>query len=66
MGLKDEWIKKIEQKGSRKVLIVRRLVAKTDAAEKLKTGDLLVAINGDTVTHFKEMEELSQKSEQVT
>jgi hypothetical protein len=60
MGLPDEWIDKVIQKGRRQVLIIRRLVAKTDAAAKLKTGDILVAINGSLLTTFKEVEDITQ------
>jgi len=62
MGLPDEWIEKVIQKGRRQVLIIRRLVAKTDAASKLKTGDILVAINGNLLTTFKEVEDITQST----
>jgi len=40
---------------------VRRLVSNTDAAAKLKTGDLLIAVNNHVLTTFKEIEAITQK-----
>jgi len=65
VGLSENWIRAIEERCSRRhILSVRRLVAKSDAAEKLKTGDVLVAINGQLATTFREVETMTQ-SEKV-
>jgi len=66
VGLSDEWLSKIqEQSGRRHILNIRRLVANTDASKKLKTGDLLLAVDGKICTTFREVEIATQNSEQV-
>jgi hypothetical protein len=60
MGLSDSWISKVEEKGSRHLLIVRRVVAKSSASKQLKTSDLLLSINGKVVTSFREVEDITQ------
>jgi S1-C subfamily serine protease len=66
VGLSEEWINKIqEQSGRRHILNIRRLVANTDAAKKLKTGDLLLAVDGKTCTSFRDVEIATKDVEQV-
>lgn len=38
---------------------VRRTLAKTDASDKLKIGDILLAINNQPISTFREMEKLT-------
>ncbi len=56
LGLPDDWVDKVIQTGKRQLLVIRRLVSNTDAAAKLKTGDLLIAVNNHVLTTFKEVE----------
>jgi S1-C subfamily serine protease len=64
MGLPDSWAERIQHNGLRRqVLMVGRLVAGSPAAALLREGDLLVAIDGNRVHDFREVERLSEKSE---
>jgi S1-C subfamily serine protease len=58
LGLSDEWLKKLEQHDAteRQALMVVRMVGGSNAASLLQQGDLLLAIDGRTVTHFAEVE----------
>eukprot|EP01117_Protostelium_nocturnum_P007589 TRINITY_DN2719_c0_g1_i1.p1 TRINITY_DN2719_c0_g1~~TRINITY_DN2719_c0_g1_i1.p1 ORF type:complete len:1013 (+),score=348.65 TRINITY_DN2719_c0_g1_i1:181-3219(+) len=57
LGLSEKWITEIETKYVRRhILCIRRISAKTDAFSKLKTGDVLIAINGIVITSFREVE----------
>jgi S1-C subfamily serine protease len=57
-GLPDELARQLEEHDSkrRRVLSVRRLVAGSPAAGLLREGDLLVDVNGRTVTRPQEVE----------
>ena len=60
-GLEKEWIAKLEAHDARhQVLSVRRRQCETDADALLKEGDLILALNGEPVTDFKETEDLTQ------
>ena len=61
MGLPDDWAKKVEDKGWRHLLTIRRVIAKTPPANVLKSGDLLLAINSNIVTSFNEVENIVQQ-----
>jgi S1-C subfamily serine protease len=65
VGLSEDWVRQIQTKGKRHILNIRRLVAKTDAHEKLKTGDLLLAVNGKICSCFREVEVATQNEEKV-
>ncbi len=58
LGLTDDWVKRFESadSGTRRVLTVTRLVGGSDAARELQQGDLLLAIDGEVVTHFRGVE----------
>ena len=58
LGLPDDWVKRIEaHDGShRQVLSIARLVAGAPAADALRPGDLLLAVNGQVVNRFREVE----------
>ncbi len=58
LGLSDEWLKKLEQNdgSERQALMVVRLVGGSNAASLMQQGDILLAIDGRTVTHFGEVE----------
>ncbi len=63
LGLDDEWLSKLEQhnRHGRRALSVSRLVAGTPAAKALRNGDMLLAVDGKTVTTFRELERAVQK-----
>ena len=65
MGVDDEWVGRLEENNpvKRRSLSITRLVAGTPAAELLRNGDLLLAIDGEVVTSFRELEEAVQKPE---
>lgn len=67
LGLEDEWVRRIgsHDNNRRQVLSVVRTVAGTPAAEYLEPGDLLLSIDGQVVTRFREVERAVQR-EQVT
>jgi len=66
VGLSEEWLTKIQtESGRRHILNIRRLVADTDAAKQLKTGDLLLAVDGKICTTFREVELATQKAKHV-
>ena len=58
LGLSDEWLKKLELHDGteRQALMVVRLVGGSNASRLLQQGDILLAIDGRTVTHFDEVE----------
>jgi pro-apoptotic serine protease NMA111 len=58
IGLSDEWVQKLSQKNptQRQVLTVVRTVGGTPASQVLQQGDLVLAIDGETVTQFREVE----------
>ena len=58
LGLGDSWVTRIAEHSParREVLSVTRLVAGAPAAQVLKPGDLLLAIDGRVVNSFREVE----------
>ena len=62
LGLDEDWISKLEASNphGRRVLSVSRLVAGTPAASKLRNGDMILAIDGEVVTTFRELERAVQ------
>lgn len=68
-GLSEQWIKVLQRHDTerRQVLSVERLVAGTPAAAKLVTGDLFLAVDGQPVSRFREVERAVQKDQvQIT
>jgi S1-C subfamily serine protease len=66
VGLSEEWLSKIQEQSTRRhILNIRRLVANTDASMKLKTGDLLLAVDDKICTTFREVEIATKDAEQV-
>jgi S1-C subfamily serine protease len=57
-GLSDEWANKLAQHGvsRRQVLGVERIVGGSPAAKVLQQGDLVLAIDAEIVTRFREVE----------
>ena len=65
LGVDEEWLRKLEENNPvrRRALSIIRLVAGTSAAEKLRIGDMVLAIDGDIVSSFRELEKSVQKHE---
>ena len=65
LGLDEDWLEKLEKSNpsKRRVLNVSRLVAGAPAAEKLKNGDMILAVDDEVVTTFREFERAVQKSQ---
>ncbi len=63
LGLDEDWLDRLEahNPGGRRALSVSRLVAGTPAASLLRNGDMILAIDGDLVTTFRELERAVQK-----
>ncbi len=63
LGVDEEWLEKLEahNPSQRRVLRVSRLVAGSPAAEKLRNGDMILAVDGQVVTTFRELEIAVQK-----
>jgi S1-C subfamily serine protease len=57
-GLSAAWMSRLQKAGgsSRQVLSIVRLVGGSDAARRLQPGDILLAIDGAPVTHFRDVE----------
>jgi S1-C subfamily serine protease len=58
LGLSDAWIVRIQQSNParRQVLSVTRLVGGSSAAAQLQSGDILLAVDGQPVTEFRDVE----------
>jgi S1-C subfamily serine protease len=67
LGLAQSWLDRLEEHDprGRRALGVNRIVAGTPAADLLRNGDMLLAIDGQVVTSFRELEKAVQKP-QVT
>ena len=65
MGVDEEWIERLERNNPvrRRALSITSLVADTDAARLLKNGDMVLAIDGQVVTSYRELENAVQKPE---
>ena len=65
MGVDDEWVARLEDHNPvrRRALSITRLVAGSPAAELLRNGDVVLAIDGEVVTSFRELEHAVQKPE---
>ncbi len=65
LGVDEEWVERLEENNPvrRRALNITRIVAGTPAADLLKNGDMILAIDGDVVTSFRELENAVQKPE---
>jgi S1-C subfamily serine protease len=63
LGLDEKWIHSAEMHNParRQVLAVTRMVAGSPAAKVMQSGDLLLSIDGQVVTRFREVERAAQK-----
>ena len=62
LGLDEEWLARLEahNPNGRRALNVSRIVAGTPAAEDLRNGDMILAVDGHIVTTFRELERAIQ------
>lgn len=62
LGLETDWIRRLERHDPerRQILSVLRTVAGSPAAATLLTGDVLLSIDGEPVTRFREVEKAVQ------
>jgi S1-C subfamily serine protease len=67
IGLPDAWVQRLAQHTPtrRQVLTVVRIAGGSPAAERLQQGDLLLAIDGEVVTRFREVERAAADKERV-
>jgi S1-C subfamily serine protease len=65
LGLPDSWVRRFEAHNQerRQVLSINRLVAGSPASQLLEPGDLLLAVDGNIVNRFRELERAVQKPE---
>jgi S1-C subfamily serine protease len=65
MGLDEDWVRRLEENNPvrRRALSITRIVAGSPAAEVLRNGDMLLAIDDEVVTSFRELEHAVQKPE---
>ncbi len=65
MGVDEEWLERLEKNNPfyRRALSITRLVAGTPAANKLRNGDMILAIDGKVVTSYRALEKAVQKPE---
>ena len=63
LGLDEDWLDRLEDHNptGRRALSVTRLVAGSPAADLLRNGDMILAVDGETVTTFRELERSVQK-----
>ncbi|MEM7431983.1 MAG: trypsin-like peptidase domain-containing protein [Pseudomonadota bacterium] len=62
-GVDEEWLERLEANNpdKRRALSVTRVVAGTPAAKVLKNGDFVLAVDGDVVTSYRDLEAAVQK-----
>ncbi|MEM9208718.1 MAG: trypsin-like peptidase domain-containing protein [Pseudomonadota bacterium] len=63
LGLDDSWLDRLEAQNpkGRRALSVSRLVAGSNAADVLRNGDMILAVDDQVVTTFRELEKATQK-----
>ncbi|HEY4369267.1 MAG TPA: trypsin-like peptidase domain-containing protein [Steroidobacteraceae bacterium] len=63
LGLPDRWVQRLEQHSPdrRQALSIARLVGGSPASKVLRSGDLILDIDGTIVNRFREVERATQK-----
>lgn len=67
LGLSDAWVRRLEKANAerRQVLSIVRLTGGSKSAQVLQQGDLLLAVAGQPVTQYREVERLAANRETV-
>lgn len=66
LGLSDDWISQFEkQSEKRRIIIVNNRLSGSSAADVIQNGDLILAIDGELVTSFRDYEKYSQANEVI-
>jgi S1-C subfamily serine protease len=65
IGVDESWLARLEENNpvTRRALSITRLVAGTPAADVLRNGDIVLAVDGRVVTSFRDVEKAVQKPE---
>jgi S1-C subfamily serine protease len=68
LGLSDSWVTRISRANpaARQALSVARLVGGSDAAQELRPGDILLAIDDKPVTQFRDVERAVAPRDEVS
>lgn len=63
LGLDEDWLGRLEKHNpnGRRALMINRIVAGTPAADELLNGDMILEVDGQLVTTFREMERAVQR-----
>jgi len=61
-GLEEDWLDRLERQNpkGRRALTVSRIVAGSPAASALRNGDMILAVDGEVVTTYRELERAVQ------
>jgi len=66
LGLSDHWIKEFQTSDAkRQVLVVSRRVGGSNAEKLLQEGDLILAVDGEVVRNYRDVEKATQKESVV-
>ena len=65
MGLSDDWISQYESKNERRLLMVNNRISGSPASKVIQNGDIILSINNQLISSFRDYEKLSQ-SEVIT
>lgn len=66
VGLSEEWAERLQRETTNRVVLsVLRLVANSPAATALRVGDIILAVDGQVVSQFQEVERLAAEADVV-
>ena len=63
INLPESWAREYEDDGRRQLLAVSSVVAGTPAESLLRSGDIVLSMNGQILNTFREMEQASQRDD---
>ncbi|KAI8369306.1 trypsin-like cysteine/serine peptidase domain-containing protein [Radiomyces spectabilis] len=64
LGLRDEWVKKIEQSGSKRhtlLYVLNVLDERSACAKVLHVGDIILTVNGELITRMSHMNQVHEQ-----